>query len=99
MSCLIISTAVINTICISELGIYVAKNECGLILNYVEPKHTLNWVGAEGEKFQGMPIFFIFLHFYASISKKIPISVGPGGPEPSTGPQGREGLSPCRPSI
>ena len=27
---------------------YVAKNECGLILNYVEPKHTLNWVGAEG---------------------------------------------------
>ena len=40
MSCLIISTAVINTICISELGIYVAKNECGLILNYVEPKHN-----------------------------------------------------------
>ena len=65
MSCLIISTAVINTICISELGIYVAKNECGLILNYVEPKHTLNWVGAEGGKFQGMPIF---LYFYASIS-------------------------------
>ena len=68
MSCLIISTAVINTICISELGIYVAKNECGLILNYVEPKHTLNWVGAEGENFRGCLFFFFFLHFYASIS-------------------------------